>query len=738
MEAIAHEVQPQVSTSRFQNDNNHRRFYFQKMVSKKVKSTRQKPQSETRALPAQTATAGIGVRKSFLRWLVPVVIVLITGAAFFPVLDNQFVNLDDPVSILGNPHYRGLGWAQLRWMFTTLHNTLYRPITWITLGADYLLWGMQPLGYHLTSLLLHCANALLVYMLAMRLFSLPAPNPPVRSEFALRAAAAFAALVFAVHPLRVEPVAWASARNDVVDGLFFVGTILCYVRSASVPEPSHARPWMGAAVFAYALSLLAKPSGIALPFMLLVLDVYPLRRLGGGPGKWFGPVARGIWWEKVPFLLLSIGAGVLALIGKEQSKLLLPLGHYGLIERGMQSISGLAFYLWKTIIPLALSPLYELPVHMELSDGSFLLSCTVVAALTIALYVFRRRWPAGMASWLCYLVILVPVAGIVQSGPQIAADRYSYLSCLPWAILAGAAVLYCWQAWLSGKVGQPIFAVTGAVAGLVIVALAGLTWRQTQVWRDAETLWRHALTVNQKSVFAHHFLGTALFDLDRTEEAMEHFRHALQINPAYASAHNNLANALASRGDAEGAIKHYREAISLDPDSAEAHYNLARFLAKRGDGQAAIEHYNAALRIEPNDADTHNNLGLLLAQRRDIPAALAAFQRAVELDPAHAEAYYNIGRVYADKGDFNNAVGYYQRALKLQPGEAEIYFVLGTVLARQGRLGEAMDHFREAVKLRPDSADAHASLGRALAAQGKKEEAEKQYREALRILRARN
>jgi protein O-mannosyl-transferase len=706
-----------------------------KNISQKVKSTRPKSQSETPLPHAQAVAARIGVSKGLLCWLIPCVIVLITGATFFPVLNNQFVNLDDRVNLLGNPSYRGLGLAQFRWMFTTFHNSLYRPITWVTFGADYLLWGMEPFGYHLTSLILHCATAVLVYLLAMRLLSLAEPNPPARSELALRVAATFAALVFAIHPLRVEPVAWASARNDVVAGLFFIGAILCYLRAVRIGEPGRVRSWLGSAIVVYALSLFSKPNGIMLPFALLVLDVYPLRRLGGGPGKWFGPAARGIWWEKAPFLLLSFGAGVLALIAKEQSKLLAPLDHYGLIERGMQSICGLAFYLWKTFVPLALSPLYELPVHMEISDGSFLLSGTVVAPLTIALFVFRHRWPVGMASWLCYLVILAPVTGVVQNGPQIAADRYSYLSCLPWAILAGGALLNCWQAWQRGKVGRLSLVLAGGVVGLVIISFAVLSWRQTQVWRDAETLWRHALTVNEKSFFAHQFLGTALFDANRTDDAMGHFRRALEINPSRASAHNNVGNALAHRGDAEGAMKYYLQAIKLDPDSAVAHFNLARLLALKGLESEAIGHYRQALEIKPDHADAHNDLGLLLEMKGDMAAAQSEFQQALRLEPNHDKAFFNLGELLAKQGDLAKATSYYQQAARINPNEAAIQVRLALVLARQGQLESATTHLLSAVKLKPDYAEAHVLLARSLVAQGKKDEAERYYREALRIMK---
>ena len=233
-------------------------------------------------------------------WLVPVLIAVLTGAAFFPALENGFVDWDDEKTLLDNPNYRGLGWDQLRWMFTTFYMGHYQPLSWMTFGLDYLLWGIDPFGYHLTNLLLHTANAVLFYFLTLRLLSLPARAVP--GEFALQVAAGFAALVFALHPLRVESVAWVTERRDVLSAFFLLWTILCYLRATAGAEGDSARwRWLSAAVIVYGLSLLSKAGGITLPVVLLVLDVYPLRRLGVEAGKWFGPAARQVWWEKVPF-----------------------------------------------------------------------------------------------------------------------------------------------------------------------------------------------------------------------------------------------------------------------------------------------------------------------------------------------------------------------------------------------------------------------------------------------------
>ena len=331
-------------------------------------------------------------------------------------------------------------------MFTTFHNSLYRPLTWITLGADYLLWGMAAPGYHLTSLIFHCATVVCFYILVCQMLPLLAPALARPIDFAVKIAAGFAALLFAIHPLRVEPVGWASGRENVVASPFFILTLIFYLY-AVVPTRSVASywKWMSVAWFSYALSLLGKGAGVTLPVALLILDIYPLGRFRIGQKDWFGFRVWRVWLEKAPFFLLALVAGLLAIFGKQQSKLMYGLDQYGLVERVVQTIYGLGFYLWKTLLPVDLSPLYEMETF-SLSDARFVLSAALLLAITATCWLLRCQWPWALASWIYYIVILLPYVGIAQNGPQVAADRYSYLACLPGPIIAAAGLLYCWRA----------------------------------------------------------------------------------------------------------------------------------------------------------------------------------------------------------------------------------------------------------------------------------------------------
>jgi tetratricopeptide (TPR) repeat protein len=668
------------------------------------------------------------------RWFVPLVIFLLTFVVFFPALQNGFVNWDDDENLLGNPSYRGLGWPQLRWMFTTFHGGHYQPLTWVTFGLDYLLWGMSPFGYHLTSLILHACNAVLFYFVALCLLSV-ALSKPTASMGILQLAAGFAALLFAIHPLRVESVVWATERRDVLSGLFLLLSILCYLRANALSEGGVRARWMAAAVVVYGLSLLSKAIGVTLPIVLLVLDVSPLRRLGGSAGDWFGLKARKVFIEKIPFFLPALAAALIAPMA--QGGVMRSLHEYGVVSRLSQSLFGLAFYLWKTVLPLGLSPLYEVPVDFNPLNWRFLLSGLIVLLISLGLFVLRHRWPAGLASWVCYVVILSPVLGITQSGPQIAADRYSYLSCLGWAILAGAGLFYCWQGWLRGAAR----AVVPALGLVGIVVLGILTWKQVHVWHDSIRLWEHALAITEDSYFkssiAHGNLGVALVSRGELKKAVQHYRDALRIDPANAEAHNNLGVALLEQGELGEAIEHYREALRINSDYAEAHYNLGNVLVRRGEIDEAVEHYRAALRTRPADAKAHYNLGTILARKGQLEEAMQHFRQALEIDPAYAMAHYNLGTALAIRGDLEGAIDHFQQALRLNPSSSEMHFGLGNVLATRGDFDEAVVHLRRAVRIQPDFAEAHEGLGRALAQQGKREEAVKHYQEALRIMKSR-
>jgi cytochrome c-type biogenesis protein CcmH/NrfG len=635
--------------------------------------------------------------------VVPIAVVLLTASAFYPIVHNKFINWDDYKNIVENSFFRGFGWTNIQWMFTTFHMGHYQPLTWLILGIDYLIWGLNPAGYHLSNLLFHCANAVVLYFVAFRLFLLADAGLAAHKGFLLPLGAGFAALLFSLHPLRVESVAWATERRDVVSGLLILLTVLCYLKAKKIGETRlGSRRWMTISLALYLLSLLSKASGITLPLVLLVLDVYPLRRLGQPSIGWFGPTTRNVWREKIPFFVLALGAGVIALTAQYHARALKPVEQYDIASRLTQSLYGIGFYLWKTVLPFSLSPLYEVPLTPDPWRWSFLLSGLLVVGITVALFVRRRVWPAILASWIVYVVLLVPTSGIAQSGPQLVADRYSYLSCMVWAVVAGGGISHLLQLTLNRGVAPHMFAAIVVFVALVLVGFGVLTWKQTQVWHDSERLWRHALSIDPESSFAH----------------------------------NNLANALADQGRLDEATVEIREVLRINPRDADGYYNLGNFLARQGKLGEAVDRFHEALRIQPGHAEAHYDLGNALARRGELDVAVAHFRQALFLAPQDAKAHYNLGQIFVRQGKLDEAIRHYRLALRIDPAHVKARYYLAVALAEQGDFEGADKEFRQALRLEPNLAEAHAGLARALSAQGKKDEAVRHYQEAVRLLKS--
>ena len=608
--------------------------------------------------------AGNHPTKTWPLWLVPAIVAVATCVAFLPVLWNGFVEWDDYENLLNNPHYRGLGWAQLRWMFTTFHLGPYQPLSWLTFGVDYLLWGMSPVGYHLTSIILHAANAVFFYFICRRLLIAALLLAENERSWRLTLSAAFAALFFAVHPLRVESVAWATERRDVVSGLLFLWTVYCYLRANSEPSgTASSRRWMTAALVVFVLTLLSKAIAMTLPVVLLVLDIYPLRRLSWEPRQWFVPAAQRVLREKIPFIAVATPFALLALLGQQRASALMSLETHEIDSRLAQAFFGAGFYLWKTLVPLKLSPLYEMPPHWTPWNSTILAGAAAAMVLTVTLTVFRNRWPAGLACWLSYLVMLAPVLGLVQVGPQLVAERYSYLSCLTWAVLAGGAAFYLtdhssrnprWRAYGAAAAGTVILAVLGAV-----------TWKHTQIGRDTGTLWRHVLTLDPRSSIAHYNLGRFLARQGNQADAIMHYVEAIKIRPDDADAHNNLGVLLMLRGEFEASMEEFQKATRINPEYSRAHFNMGKLFVRQGALDKAYESYRQALKFEPNEAEIHLGLGNVLARQGRLEAAVPYFQQAVKLKPGLADAYVELARSLAAQGDKATAEKYYEEALRL-------------------------------------------------------------------------
>ena len=574
---------------------------------------------------------GIALGKATARWFLPPAMVTAICAAFLPILWNDFVEWDDYENLVSNQNFRGLGWSQLGWMFTTFHMGHYQPLSWLTLGLDYSIWGMDPVGYHITNVLLHSANTVSLYFVTRQLLTLAVSDSDGEASWQVILSAAFAALCFGLHPLRVESVAWATERRDVLSGFFYLWTIYCYLRAcsssyANVPSPR----WMVAALILYPLSLLSKATAITLPVVIVLLDIYPLRRLTWNLRQWFVPQVRKIWREKIPFIAVAVVFAWVAILGLRHASVIKSLGSYGIEQRLAQAFFGASFYLWKTLGPVGLSPLYEIPPNFGLWNFAALIAGLATVAVSVSLFLIRDRWPAGLVCWLYYLTVLAPVLGLVSNGPQLVADRYSYLSCMSWAVLAGGALLFFLRGSHPMPIGLPAAAI-GAIAVTILIGLACLTWRQTTFWRNTETLWTRALEIDRNSSFAHYNLARYIARSGRYDDAMRHYREVLAIRPDDADSHNNLGLLLAANGRLEEAVEHFTAAIRVDPGYAKAHFNLGRVFARQGRVRAAVESFQRALQLQPGVAEIHENLARALAMQGKRAQAAEHFEAALRI-----------------------------------------------------------------------------------------------------------
>jgi tetratricopeptide (TPR) repeat protein len=527
-------------------------------------------------------------------------------ACFVPVVFNDFVDWDDPEAFANNPFYRGLGAGQLRWMFGNFLLGHYQPLAWVTLGLDYSLWGMNPAGYHLTSLLLHAANAVLCFFAIDTLLRVRGAEGA-----AVPWAAAAGALFFALHPLRVEPVAWASARGDTLAALFFLAALLAYLKGR-----------VGICLLLFAVSLLSKATALALPVVLLVLDYTATGRARREP------VAR-IWIEKIPFLALTGLAMFVAFQAKNMARAVVPSQGdvvHGLLERVLQAGYGASFYLAKTLVPTNLVPLYPLERTFESPAPLYYVCVAFIIATSVALIAMGRRVPALLGAWIAYGALVSPVLGFAQSGPQLAADRYTYLACLPGsALLAGALVQLTRE---GGRLAGRSRVVAAGVA-LVLIALGAASFVQSRIWRDSLALWNRIVEVHPESGLVHFYRANTRRTTGDPEGALADYDRALALRvPLRSDTLMNRGTTWQLMGDRERALEDMSEAIRIDP---QARWYLNRgSLRVESDPTEAIADWSEALRIDPDLVDAYH----ARAAARDVlgmhSGAIADYRAALE------------------------------------------------------------------------------------------------------------
>jgi protein O-mannosyl-transferase len=602
--------------------------------------------------------ASAGATTGDERWRVAAICLALTAiifAVFGQTLRDDFINYDDNVFVYENPQVsKGLtlnGIAQAFFTHGSYDN--WNPLTTISHMVDCQCYGLNASGHHLTNILLHAATAILLFLV-------------LRQMTGALWRSAFVAAVFAIHPLRVESVAWISERKDVLSGLFFMLTIGAYVRYAR-------RPWSpagyGLVALLFALGLMCKPMLVTLPLVLLLLDYWPLKRFTQ-PGVRFVPWRLVV--EKVPLLALS-GAACLATLFA-QTLALSSFEQISLPLRAGNALISYVTYLGQMFWPSGLAVLYPFAAR-DIGIAGVVLSLVVLAGISTGVFVLRRRHPYLLTGWLWYLGMLVPVIGLVQVGTQARADRYTYLPQIGlYLLLTWAAADLC-AGWRHRGV------VLGGCASSILVALIFCARAQTAYWQDSESLWTHTLACTTNNNIAHNNLGIALFEKGRVDEAVVQYQKALEIEPDYADADYNLGNAFFQQGRLDEAIAQWQKVLKIQPDDAQVHNDLGFALFEKGHVDEAVTHYEKALGIKPDYTEAHNNLGIALAQKGRLDEAIAQYQMALQIKPDDAEVHNNLGIAFAQKGRLDETITHYQKALQIKPDYLEVQNNLAWVLA---------------------------------------------------------
>jgi tetratricopeptide (TPR) repeat protein len=688
----------------------------------------------------------------------------------------EFVSYDDPLYVTLNPQVpEGLTLGGIKWAFTTRYSGNWIPLVWLSLMLDRTIFGFWTGGFHLVNVAFHIANTILLFWVLNRYMKV------VWASF-------FVAALFALHPLHVESVAWVTERKDVLSALFWLLTMLAYLRYVEIP--SARRYVVVCAVFA--LGLMSKSMLVTLPFVLLLMDYWPLRRLlpeDAGKGVSIGRLI----WEKVPLFILSATSCTITFIAQKTVGAMVILGTIPGNDHISNAFVSYRDYIFKMFLPIRLAVFYPHSIE-SLAGWKVAVSLAVLVVITIVVILLRRRRYL-LVGWLWYLGTLVPVIGFVQVGSQAMADRYTYIP------LTGIFIMLVWLAsdilsqW---RHRQIIIGVAGAG---VLGVLGVITFVQVGYWRDTITLFTHTAAVTANNAVAHNALGVYYSGKGDYGNAIREFEQVLKINANNVAARNVLGVCYANKGDYESAIREFETVLRIDANNITAIYNIAKRKAINGETDEAIKGYNRVLAITPGETDTYialaemeskrgnferamdlyreglkyhpengdlhgrvgslllqtgqvdeaikeletavkfkadsaiyGNLGMAMLTKGDVDKATGYFNIAIKIDPANAEAHYNLGNTFLAQGLPAKAVGEYEMAIKAKPNYAKAYGNLGVAFSQMGQTDGAIEGFRRAVKLDPNNIEAHFNLAMAIAGKGLIDEAVEHMRKVIEFV----
>ncbi len=662
------------------------------------------------------------------------ILAVATFTVYLPVFELDFINFDDTAYVTGNPPVSGgLTWSGVVWAFRSFHSSNWHPLTWISHMLDCQLYGLRPGGHHLTNLLFHIANSLLVFWL-------------LKGMTSALWRSAFVAGLFALHPLRVESVAWVAERKDVLSAFFGLLCLSAYVKFArakseirnpkretspnSGNRSKHGYYWLALVLFAF--GLMSKPMLVSWPFVMLLLDFWPLGRVSGVEGKGETEVQSGVFLmrslfplvvEKLPFFALTAASCVITFFAQREGGALVPIQGFPWVFRIENAVMSYSRYMGKLVYPHPLAVVYPKVPGWPIAEVLFA-SAILVVATPFALTRWRRGYV--ITGWFWFVVVLAPVIGLVKVGDVSMADRYMYLPAIGIFILLAWGMSDLTMLWTRRSIPLAIGA-----AG-ILIACAVATGRQIPYWQNQESLFEHALEVTGKNPLADINLGVYFMERGELNRAREHYLSAIAADPNFAESWTGLGYISAEEKKYDEAIADYESALRLKPGFFDARINFGKALFQVGQTNEAIEQFREAVRLSPSEAIGHYNLGCCLSARGDRADAFTEFRMATQLNPKLGAAWYNLGGLFAYEGKTDDAIATYRKGVEVEPGNVAARQTLGGLLLSAGRNQEAAREFSAVLQVRPDDSAAHYQLALALSAQGKSREAVKHYVRGLK------
>jgi len=608
-------------------------------------------------------------------WAAALWVTVLTLYIYLPALQNDFVNWDDDKYVYENEHIRSLDFKLLKWS-SGFHILNWHPLTFISHSIDYALWGLNPIGHHLTSIILHSVNTFLLYILILYLLtnirlsksSFPANDDKSISKNII--AASVAALLFGIHPIHVESVAWVSERKDVLSTFFILLSLISYCKYAVKQEIKKQSLYYISSLVSFILALMSKPMAVTLPFILVILDIYPFQRIG------FKELFRShkrVVKEKIPFIFFGLISSILTIIAQHSGGAITSIKAYPLSFRIVTAIRGLSFYLEKMILPIGLSPFYPLPNNLSFLSFEHIFSIILVIAISIfCVRAWNRGWKVYMTIWTFYIITLLPVIGIIQLGEQAAADRYSYVPSIGPFLLIGLGISLVWVKYYYKKRAFFLTKITILLVLISILSLLGIqTLKQIRIWNNSITLWSYELKKYPDLWLAYYNRAHAYTSLGDYQQALKDLDKTIQYNPKYTQAYYIRAIDYIGLGDYQQAVEDLDITIKFDPQSAQTYHIRANVYAKMEDHHEALRDLDKVIEIDPDNFTAYNDRGLSYYALGKLKEAIADYSKAILLNPNHSEYYYNRGIAYFELGENSEAIGDFQIAARLGNKETQ-------------------------------------------------------------------